>query len=91
MLASTHPLVVLLDWRLPGLDGQAILQAVAADPSLARQHMFILLTANAGALPPAFGQELTYLGVPVVRKPFDLNQVLQVVAKAADRLQASIH
>ena len=87
MRTSPHRLVVLPDYRLPGLNGQAILQAVAADPPLAQQHTFILLTANAGALPPTFEHLLTHPAVPVVRKPFDLEDLLQVVAVAASRLQ----
>jgi CheY-like chemotaxis protein len=50
----THPqgLVVVLDKNMPGMDGQAVLEAVAAEPTLATHHAFILVSAYVeGTLP----------------------------------------
>ncbi len=85
--ATTERMVVLLDQRMPGLDGDQVLRIVAADPDLATRHAYILLTASphtvaiAPVLPPA-------LGVPVVEKPFDVDALLAIVSAAAARLAA---
>jgi CheY-like chemotaxis protein len=45
--------IVLLDYWLPGLDGRAVLEAVAADESLARQHAYIAVSANSLSTRPS--------------------------------------
>jgi len=58
--ASAQPLIVLLDWHLPGLPGRAALYALAADAPQARRHAYILYTAASCPLdllaqvPPGF-------------------------------------
>lgn len=86
-----HPrgMVVLLDLNMPGVDGAAVLRAVAAEPALAARHAFVLLTANAHTFSLAFAQLLSHLAVPVVPKPFDIDQLLAVVDQAARRLDSA--
>ncbi len=81
--ASPWPLVVLLDLRMPHLDGAGVLGTVAGDRVLAQRHRFVLLTANALPLPLALGTLLACLNVPVVSKPFDVESLLDVVAHLA--------
>ena len=81
--ASPWPLVVLLDLRMPHLDGAGVLGTVAGDRVLAQHHRFVLLTANALPLPLALGTLLACLNVPVVSKPFDVDSLLDVVAHLA--------
>jgi CheY-like chemotaxis protein len=83
---SQDRLVVLLDLHMPGMDGRALLHTVAADVDLARRHAYVLVTADARTLPLDFAKFLTRLGVRVVAKPFDIDDLLQVVAQAAARL-----
>lgn len=78
--ASPWPLVVLLDLRMPHLDGAGVLGTVAGDRVLAQRHRFLLLTSNPLPLPPALGTLLACLNVPVVSKPFDVDTLLDVVA-----------
>ena len=81
-------MVVLLDWQMPGMDGEALLRAVAADPPLASRHTYILMTAShEGALPPSFVQTLAQMGARVVRKPFKVADALAAVEQAAACLQ----
>lgn len=87
--ASAQPLVVLLDLRMPGMDGAAVLQAVAKDARLARHHAFVLMTANGQIRPQSFVGLLSALGVPVLRKPFDLDDLLDTVECVAQRLTAA--
>ena len=82
--ASPCPLVVLLDLRIPRLDGAGVLGTVAREQALAQRHHFVLLTANPLPLPPALGTLLVSLKVPLVSKPFDVDTLLGMVARLAD-------
>jgi len=84
----THPkgLVVLLDLMMPGIDGYAVLQAVAHEPSLATKHAYILVSATSKTLPLKIAAILKQLHVTSVPKPFDLDELLAAVQKAASIL-----
>ncbi len=78
--ASAVPLIVLLDWQMPRLDGEGVLRAVAAEPQLATMHRFVLITANDVTRDGEITTLLRDLQAPVIRKPFDLNTLFEVVA-----------
>jgi len=84
--ATPERMVVVLDQRMPGLDGDQVLVAVAADPVLATRHAYILVTASPHTLPTTPLVVLGGLRVPVVEKPFDVDALLAVVAGAAAHL-----
>lgn len=82
------PMVVLLDWMLPGMDGVQVLQAIAADRPPIRPHEYILMSAATDT--PDFLQlkipaDLT---VTFMAKPFDLDRMVQLMAQAAARIAA---
>jgi CheY-like chemotaxis protein len=81
--ASPWPQVVLLDLHMPRLDGAGVLRAVAGDRALVQRHRFILVTGDSQTLPLTLGTMLARLGVPLVRKPFDLGALLGLVAHMA--------
>ena len=81
--------VVLLDLMMPQLDGASLLSLVAEDPELERRHSFVLMTADQHATRTRFKTLLARLAVPVIRKPFDIEVLLQHVERAAQRLRAS--
>lgn len=85
----THPegLVVLLDLMMPGMDGYALLQAVAAESPLATRHAYVLVSATGRTLPLKVAAILKQLKVASVPKPFDLDELLSAVQKAASTLQ----
>ena len=84
--ASRQRLVVLVDYRMPRLDGIGVLRAVAADDHLARQHVYLLVTANYDQLPPEAEDVLDALAVRTLRKPFDIDTMLAAVQSAHSRL-----
>ena len=87
LLASPYPLVVVLDLMMPRMSGTEILELFANDSVWAQRHAFLLLTA-AFDRPPTkrFRAMLQQLNTPLVRKPFDLEELLDLVAAAAARL-----
>ena len=86
---SPWPLVVLLDLKMPYLDGAGVLGTLAGDRALAQRHRYVLMTASAQTLPLALGTLLVRLGVPLVRKPFDLEMLLDIVADLAQEVPSA--
>lgn len=87
---ATHDMVVLLDHRMPVLDGEAVLTAVAQDPVLSVRHAYILLTAGPMAsLPSPMCGMLDNLSATVLAKPFDMEALLSAVGAAARRIVAA--
>jgi CheY-like chemotaxis protein len=84
----THPagLVVLLDLWMPGMDGYAVLQAVAEEAPVTTRHAFILCTATSRTLPPKVAAILKHLNATSLPKPFDLDELLAQVRTAASEL-----
>jgi len=81
--------VVLLDLMMPRKSGFDVLSDVVENQELARRHAFVLVTANAGLLPPLRVAErmgALHMAVPVLAKPFRRDDLLQVVAWAEQRL-----
>ena len=80
--ATPERLVVILDYLMPGMDGLAVLHAIAQDETLAPRHSYILMSA--GRFFPADDEALRGLLVEVLPKPFDLEKVFQKVRQVAD-------
>lgn len=83
--ASVEPYVVLLDHYLPGMNGLAVVRALYADPST-RGHAVIYMSTGSSGEMAATQAQLAEMGVQYVSKPFDIEDVLRVVAAAAARL-----
>src|SRR5271165_4330277 len=64
--AHDEPLVVLLDYQMPNLDGMGVLQAVndAGGPLLA--HDYIVISANQATFPSVFIDLLRHLSLRVL-------------------------
>ena len=83
---NSAAMVVLLDLDLPRLDGIGVLEAVAQDARLAARHAFVLLTAVQHSRYQMAEDICARLAVPLVLKPFDLDELLDTVAMLARRL-----
>lgn len=89
ILESTpRRLVVLLDWMMPEMSGTEVLDAVKADAKLAMRHAYILITANVAAFSPHLMDLLRELSVPVIAKPFEIEELLTRVENEARRIGA---
>jgi CheY-like chemotaxis protein len=84
------PMVVVLDWCMPSMDGVQVLQALAANTSAMQSHSFIVLTAANYVLRERLSRDLaalpSHLSVMVLSKPFDEEFLLTLVAHAAAQL-----
>lgn len=85
---SSVPLVVLLDHIMPGMDGVTILDEIGRDEQLARRHAYLMMTADSTVRTPEIVTPSIELAVPLVSKPFDIDDLLDAVARAADSLRA---
>jgi CheY-like chemotaxis protein len=74
------PCLILLDVRMPVLDGPAFVQAYRARPS-ADAHMVVI------SAEPRAADLARELGVPLVRKPFDLDALLDLVEERVNAHQ----
>ncbi len=83
---STGPLVVILDLRMPRLNGLGLLRQVKTVAPPEVRHNFVLVTANRAMLSTTGLKLLQRMDVPIVEKPFDLNDLLDLVTRAADAL-----
>ncbi len=90
-LLRSHPerLVVLLNYKLPKMDGCDLLASVAQDGALRTRHIFIVVTANAQDVEQKCAKTLDELAVSLVNKPFDIIAMLAAVKHAAHRLAQS--
>jgi CheY-like chemotaxis protein len=91
-LRTSHQrFVVLLDLRMPVLDGVAVIAAIAREKTLLRRHAYILATADNRTLPLSFVQQLTSLEIPILSKPFEERRLFALVAGSAARLDGHKH
>jgi len=86
MRTATEHYIVLLDFIMPGMDGKAVLAAVANDMQIATRHVYILVTAAQARLTADVESLLARLNVPILGKPFDLDTLLNMVSEARQRL-----
>ena len=86
--SSPYQMVVLLDWRMPEMSGEEVLEIVAATPELATRHAYVLITANVAAMTPHLEDLLSRLRVTMVAKPFSIRELLCTVDEQACRIGA---
>jgi len=79
---SERPNLVLLDIMLPGMDGWAVAEELAADPKT-REIPILFLTARSERTDMSRGHELG--GVGYVTKPFDPVALTETVSEVLER------
>jgi CheY-like chemotaxis protein len=81
-------LVVLFDYTRMYRAGPTLVHALGVDPDLARQHVYILTTADMHPFPREVTDYLARFSLPVMEKPFELSCLLALMAEAARVLVA---
>jgi len=75
-------MAVLLDWRMPGLDGVQTLDTIAMTMPRSAPHAFIFMTAAMQTPSLYLAQIPEGATVSFLRKPFNLDEALAAVAQA---------
>jgi CheY-like chemotaxis protein len=83
------PCVVLLDHRMPDMTGMEVLAETSGEGSAAYPRAFILLTGSSELVASAANERAAAPDVPVLGKPFELSALIEAVAAAMRRLEAS--
>ncbi len=86
LVRCVDPLVVLLSSRTRPVDGLSLLQAVATDPSLRERHGYLVLSKEAGWLPPSFRLLEETLNLRHLTPLSDLPALLNTVRLVSERL-----
>ncbi|HEU5347598.1 MAG TPA: response regulator [Ktedonobacterales bacterium] len=84
--ATPYHAVVLLDLMMPGMNGRTVLNNLEHDPQLARRHAWIVMSANHTALTQIPAQQCADLSLTLLKKPFEMDEMLALVARRAARL-----
>lgn len=85
--ASEDRMVVLLDVKMPLLDGEQVLEAAVLEPHSLQRHVYIVDTASPQAITPRMEELIAQLGIPFVPKPFGMDELLNTIAQATSRLR----
>jgi CheY-like chemotaxis protein len=85
---ASQPLVVLLDLQMPQLGGAGVLGEVTADKKMTTRNRYMLMTGYSRNLPLALANLLILLRVPVLAKPFKVDQLVEMVAQSVRTLPA---
>src|SRR5262245_25552611 len=86
LTTSIERLIVVLDHKLPKLDGCDLLELVAQDGQLRARHTFIFMTASPKRALEDCEEALEELDVPLISKPFDIDELVDAVREAELRL-----
>ena len=84
--ASAGRLIVILDYRLPVLDGCDLLEIVAQDEDLRERHTFIMMSASPAKTVEDCEEAIDELDVPIISKPFNIDDLVEAVRQAEERL-----
>jgi CheY-like chemotaxis protein len=86
-----RPLIVLLDLAIPWLNGLDILRIIDRQSylRLGRHRAFIVQSARALMNPALVQDILDKYQIPVITKPYDIDEVLTAVAKATQQLESA--
>lgn len=74
--------VVVTDWRMPGLDGLALMRAARCDPCARQDRRFVVMSGHEGK--EGLGRALQAGASAVLRKPFLADELLAALAPRAN-------
>ncbi len=85
---AVEPLVVVLDYQMPNLDGAGVLAVVDREGEALARHEYLVLSANVATFPETFIELLRHLSIRILSKPVERATLVELVAQAAERLYA---
>jgi two-component system, sensor histidine kinase PdtaS len=88
LLPTRPPGIVVLDYRMPDVNGGDVLRFIADDAALRQCQAVIMVTASPHELPLLTRSLLVVLEVPLLSKPFIADTLQEAMAEATQRLLA---
>jgi CheY-like chemotaxis protein len=88
--ASAEPLVVLLDYQMPQLDGEGVLREVVAAGLPLTGHEYIVISAHQETFPDSFIELLRHASIRVLPKPFSKDVLIPLIEQAIERINAPV-
>ena len=85
-----EPLVAVIDHRLPRLDGCDLLDLVSTDETLRQRHCYVFMTTDPRRAVDDCGETLEELEVPLLPKPFHIDELVEAVHAAEQRLASLV-
>jgi DNA-binding NtrC family response regulator len=85
--AAAERMVVLFDAGMPRVSDGQVTALASIDDALLRRHEYICMTTSVALMHPDLRQALDSLAVPIIEKPFDLDDLLTAVRQAQERLR----
>lgn len=79
MAQASGPMVVILDMWMPGMSGEAVLEATVASEGWEQRFSFIAMTASPQHLSAHAHALMDRYGIPLLVKPFDIEHVAELV------------
>lgn len=83
-------LIAVVDHKMPHMDGCDLLERLEQDATMRARHTYIMLSASPKQAEEDCGETLEELEAPLVPKPFSIDEVLDAVAEAVQRLGAPL-
>jgi CheY-like chemotaxis protein len=87
---SVEPLVAVIDHRLPRLDGCDLLDLVMSDETLRQRHVYVFMTTDPRGAVDGCGEALEELAVPLLPKPFHIDELVEAIHAAGQRLASLV-
>lgn len=88
LLNRDERMVVILDQKLPSLDGCDLLAIVAHDERLRARHSFVFMTASPTIVEEDCDEVIEDLDADVLPKPFSIDEMVEAVRQAVLRLES---
>jgi CheY-like chemotaxis protein len=84
--AARQPLVILLDYLMPGMTGDEVLQRALKQGYVPPRYIYLIVSGLPNRFPPTFTDVLHRLSIQILPKPFDQHTLLSAVAFLASLL-----
>jgi CheY-like chemotaxis protein len=78
--AAREPTVILLDYLMPGMTGDQVLQRALEQGYVPPRYVYVIVSGLTADFPPSFMDLLRRLSIQILPKPFDQHTLLSAVA-----------